>query len=81
MIILPTRRRLERRRDALYKYLDSIVRHATIHEVEDIMRKIHCIDFKLTTYFDRGDGYEATEIFDEKDPFEEKYIIQTDDIR
>ena len=79
MIILPTRRRLERRRDALYKYLDSIVRHATIHEVEDIMRKIHMIDFKLTTYFDNG--YEATEIFDEKDPFEEKYIIQTDDIQ
>ena len=70
MILLPTRRRLERRRDALYKYLHKIVTSASVHEVEDIMRKIHCINLKLRTYFFREGQHEATELFEDKDPFE-----------
>lgn len=70
MIILPTRRRLERRRDALYKYLDTIVTSASVHEVEDIMRKIHSINIKLRTYFIREGQNEATELFETEDPLE-----------
>ena len=79
MMVLPTRRRLERRRDALYKYLDNIVTSASVHEVEDIMRKIHGINFKLKTYFIRQDGHEPAELFEEKDDFEVKYPFEAED--
>ena len=69
MIVLPTRRRLERRRDTLYKRL-HLLQNASVHEVEDIMRKIHGINLKLRTYFIREGQHEATELFKEKDPFE-----------
>ena len=65
MIILPTRRRLERKRDALYTKLDVIIHHASIHQVEDIMRKIHDINLRLRTYFKRG--REPEEIFEDDD--------------
>lgn len=64
MIIVPTKKRLERRRDALYKHLHSIMQYASIHQVEDIMRKIHGINLKLKTYFQR-DNYEPEEIFED----------------
>jgi hypothetical protein len=62
MILLPTRRRLERRRDTLYEHLLSIMQHASVHQVEDIMRQIHCINHKLKTYFTREGHHEAKEI-------------------
>lgn len=70
MILLPTRRRLERRRDALYRQLDAIILKASINKVEEIMRKIHIINLKLKTYFTREGQYEAAELFEDKDPFE-----------
>ena len=51
MIILPTRRRLEARRDKLYSHLEAIVNCASIHQVEDILRQIHIINLRLKTYF------------------------------
>lgn len=70
MIILPTRRRLERRRDALYKQLHSILQCASVQQVEGIVRKIHSINLKLKTYFIREGQHEAEELFEDKDPFE-----------
>lgn len=69
MIILPTRRRLERRRDALYRQLHSL-QSASVKQVEDIMRKIHGINLKLKTYFTREGQHEAEELFEDKDPSE-----------
>ena len=63
MILLPTRRRLERRRDTLYEHLLSIMQHASVHQVEDIMRQIHGINLKLKTYFQRELRHEPKEIF------------------
>ena len=51
MIILPTRRRLERRRDKLYAELNLIINSAPINEIENITRKIHVITLRLRTYF------------------------------
>lgn len=51
MIVLPTRRRLERRRDALYQHLQTILQHASVSQVEDIMRQIHGITLRLKSYF------------------------------
>ena len=51
MIILPTRQRLERRRDKLYIHLHNIVNCASVCQVEDIMRQIHGINLRLKTYF------------------------------
>ena len=61
MIVLPTRKRLESRRDELYQRLLSSIDHASVHQVEDIMRRIHMINLKLITYFSRND---PKEIFD-----------------
>ena len=63
MIILHTRRYLERRRDTLYEHLLSIMQHASVHQVEDIMRQIHGINLKLKTYFQRDLKHEPKEIF------------------
>ena len=70
MILLPTRRRLERRREKLYQSLQSILQHASVHQVECIMRQIHGINQKLKTYFVRD--HEPEELFEDKDPFETK---------
>lgn len=51
MITLPTRQRLLERRNELYTYLHSIIHCGSIHQVEDVMRKIHIINQKLKTYF------------------------------
>ena len=51
MIILPTRQRLERRRDKLYSHLHAIAKCASVHQVEEIMRQIHGINLRLKTYF------------------------------
>ena len=64
MIILPTRRRLERHREALYGHLHTIIQHASVHQVEDIMQQIHGINLKLKTYFKR---HESKEIFTDND--------------
>ncbi len=55
MIILPTRQRLLKRREALRQHLDRIVDHASVHQVEDLMRKIHQINFKLIHYFGKNE--------------------------
>ena len=60
MIILPTRRKLERRRDALYERLTDVL---SIHQTEDIMRRIHIINLKLRTYFKRE--HEPQELFED----------------
>ena len=51
MILLPTRRRLERRRDKLYALLHTKVTVASVQQVEDILRQIHSINLRLLTYF------------------------------
>jgi hypothetical protein len=63
MIELPTRRRLERRRDRLYKLLGSIVTSTSVHNVEGIMRQIHAINLRLRTYFKAEFMREPKEIF------------------
>lgn len=63
MILLPSSRRLERRRDALYEHLHAIMQHASVHQVEDIMRTIHGVNLKLKTYFERELKHEPKEIF------------------
>ena len=65
MIILPTRQRLIKRRDALYDHLESIINCASVHQVEDVMRKIHNINLRLRTYFIRE--HEPKEIFNEEE--------------
>jgi hypothetical protein len=75
MIILPTRQRLVRRRDNLYKRLDAIIQIASVHQVENIMREIHGINLKLRSYFVRENEREPKEIFlddDEEDTIETK---------
>ena len=62
--------RLIRRRDALYDRLDQMIHCASVHQVEDILRRIHQINLKLKTYFERD--HEPKEIFDTKDPVEEE---------
>ena len=81
MILLPTRRRLERRRDALYRHLHAIIKDASVHEVEDIMRKIHGINLKLRTYFIREGQHEAKELFEDKNTLEaeDPTIIQIEE--
>ena len=63
MIVLPTRRRLERRRDRLYQYLEIILHSASVHQVENIMRQIHSINLRLRTYFKSEIARESKEIF------------------
>ena len=65
MIVLPTRQRLERRRDRLYRLLDDILLTATICQVESVMRQIHTINLRLRTYFKSEMAREAKEIFNE----------------
>ena len=45
------------------------------------MRKIHGINLKLKTYFIREGQHEATELFEDKDPFEaeDPTVIQIED--
>lgn len=66
MIVIPTRRRLERRRNALYQHLQSVLHHASTQQVEDIMRQIHTINLRLLNYFIHAN--EPKEIFPEE-PF------------
>ena len=63
MIELPTRRRLERRRERLYAHLDSILHNASVQRVEDIMRQVHSINLRLRTYFQREIKNEPQELF------------------
>lgn len=70
MIVLPTKRRLERRRDALHEKLDTILQCASIHQVEEIMRRIHSINLRLRTYFIRENEREHKELFEEQEPIE-----------
>lgn len=65
MIILPTRRRLIKRRDALYEMLLGKLQHSSVHEVEGLMRKVHLINYKLRTYFIQV--YEPEEVFHDED--------------
>ena len=61
MIILPTRRNLIRKRDALYERLYSDIGTVSVHQTEDIMRRINIINGKLRTYFLQA--YEPKEVF------------------
>ena len=61
MIILPTRKRLESRRNELYKHLQMTLQYAPVQQVEDIMRRIHIINLKLVTYFRREKENERKE--------------------
>lgn len=63
MIILPTRRNLIRKRDALYERLNADIGTVSVHQTEDIMRRINIINGKLQTYFLQA--YEPKEIFTE----------------
>lgn len=63
MIVLPTRKRLIHRRDALYDKLHDSLQCASVHEVENIMRKIHSINLKLRTYFLQK--HEPKEVFED----------------
>lgn len=79
MLILPTRKRLERRRDALYTQLHKILIRGTVHQVEDIMRQIHGINLKLKNYFTREGQHESEELFEDKDPVEVEYSFEAED--
>ena len=63
MIELPTRRRLERRRDRLYAHLHSILHNASVVQVENIIRQIHSINLRLRTYFKSGNDNQPQELF------------------
>ena len=76
MIELPTRRRLERRRDRLYAYLGSILHNASIYHLESIMRQIHGINLKLRTYFNGGSDRQPNELF--INPLEDNDITTQD---
>lgn len=65
MIILPTRQRLEKRREKLYTHLNSIISCSNRHQVENIMRQIHFINLRLRTYF--KSAREPKEIFSEQE--------------
>lgn len=76
MIELPTRRRLERRRDRLYAHLHYILHNASVIQVENIMRQIHGINLKLRTYFKGGIDRQPQELF--INPNEDNDIITQD---
>lgn len=63
MIVISSRRKLIRRRDALYEHLLSVVHHAPPQQVEDIMRKVHIINHRLVSYIVKEN--EPKEIFNE----------------
>ena len=65
MIILPTRRKLIKKREALYEHLYSILQYAPIQQVEEIMRRIHAINYRLRSYFRRE--HEPEQIFEDND--------------
>ena len=65
MIVLPTRRRLAIRRDEIYEHLQSIMQHASVHQVEDAMRRIHIVNLRLRTYFSRQS--DPKPVFDNED--------------
>jgi hypothetical protein len=67
MIELPTRRRLERRRERLYAHLHFILSNASIIQVENIMRQIHGINIRLRTYFKGGIDRQPQELFNQED--------------
>ena len=76
MIELPTQRRLERRRDRLYAHLTHILQNASVLQVENIMRQIHGINFKLRTYFKGGIERQPQELL--IDPNEDNDITTQD---
>ena len=74
MILLPTRQKLIRRRDALYEKLWSIIPCCSYQQVEEYMRRIHGINLKLRTYFIRE--HESKELFLDKEDNEDDDIIK-----
>lgn len=64
MIPLPSRQRLIRRREKLYERLHAISQHASVHQIEDIMRGVHIINLKLRNYFQR-EQRDPQEIFND----------------
>ena len=76
MIELPTRKRLERRRERLYAHLHSILQTASVLQVENIMRQIHAINLRLRTYFQRELSREPKELL--IDPNEDNDITTQD---
>lgn len=76
MIELPTQRRLERRCERLYAYLNKILHKATIQEVENVMRQIHFINLKIRIYFKGSMDRQPQELF--IDPNEDNDITTQD---
>lgn len=63
MIPLPSKRKLQRRVDAEYEYLHSIIHCCSVHQVEDCMRRIHILIAKIKSY-GKSPQKEINEIFD-----------------
>jgi hypothetical protein len=66
MIILPSRNRLNRRASALYAKLLAAMQHASVSQVEDVMRRIHIINLKILNY-----GTQTKETVEIFEPVEE----------
>lgn len=79
MIELPTQRRLERRRERLYAHLESILHHASVQKVENIMRQIHSINQRLRTYFKGSICRQPQELF--INPLEDNDITTQNSIK
>lgn len=65
MIPIDSRRKLVRRRNALYKHLLSVLQHASPQQVEDVMRKVHIINHRLESYIKRE--VEPQEVFNDNE--------------
>jgi vacuolar-type H+-ATPase subunit C/Vma6 len=66
MIILPSRRKLQRRISQEYNTLLRIINHATVQQVEAHMRRIHLWNIKLKAY-GTIQQKEPEEIFEQND--------------
>ena len=65
MIELVTRKRLRRRRDAIYQHIISDIHSIQLHHLEELMRSIHILNLRIKSY-DTIPQQEPEEIFQEK---------------
>jgi hypothetical protein len=66
MIPLLSRSRLKKRRNALYAHLIEIAKCASVHQVEDIMRRIHILNFRIQQY-DQCPQQEPKQVFSDEE--------------
>lgn len=78
MILLPGKRKIERRRDQLYHKLNMVITCGSVMQVEDIMRRIHIINLRLKTYFKGGISREPEEVFND-DSYDEEDTTEVED--